>query len=265
MTEKSGFPRYDHPILAWEYDQRQPAPSPGELEWHLKYAALSGGQVLELACGSGRLLIPMAEAGYQIDGVDRSDTMLNRLRAKLTTHDEKIRQRIRLYCVEMTEFVPDRKYALVILAYNSLQYLEKIENIKFCFQHIASLLQPGGHFLFTVRRLSLSDYPNGKRITYDSWDNPAINEENKLSVGSRFISQIDLLERRIINEQIYRICYDSGETEYITQISYAPIIEIPEYISILAESGFNAVVYGGYDERPEDGKSREMCFVCEKR
>jgi len=265
MTEKYDFPRYDHPVLAWEYDQRQPVPFPGELEWHLKYAALSGGPVLELACGSGRLLIPIAEAGYQIDGVDRSNTMLNRLRTKLTTHDEKIRQRVRLFCDEMMEFVPDRKYGLCILAYNSVQYLEKIEIVNICFHHVFSLLQPNGYFLFTVRRVDLSDFPNGERVSFDTWDNPIFDKEKKLSVGSKFIHRVDFTERRIINERKYRILYDSGETENISQVSYAPIIEIPEYLSIVKEAGFVAQIYSGYDERPEDGKSREICFVCGKR
>ena len=63
--------RYTHEVLAWEYDQRNSTIAPGELAWYLKYATLGGGPILELACGSGRLLLPIAAAGYRVDGVDR--------------------------------------------------------------------------------------------------------------------------------------------------------------------------------------------------
>ena len=59
--------RYCHEALAWEYDYRHKL-APGELEWYLKYARLTGGPILELACGAGRLLIPIAQAGYRIHG-----------------------------------------------------------------------------------------------------------------------------------------------------------------------------------------------------
>ena len=265
MTEKSDFPRYDHPVLAWEYDQRQPAPFPGELDWYLKYIALSDSPILELTCGSGRLTIPLAVAGFQIDGVDRSKAMLKRLSDKLTTYDEKVRQRVRLFCADMIDFVPEGMHGCILLPYNSLQYLETVKNVSICFRRIATFLNAGGYFLFVVRRLNLSSFTYGKRVAYDSMDNPIADKEKKLSVGSRFVSNIDLSEHRVITEQTFRILHNSGETEQIRQVTYEPIIEVVDYIRMLERAGFDTKVNGGYNEQPDDGKSHELCFVCQKR
>ena len=136
MAESYSFPRYDHPVLAWEYDQRQPHLFPGELEWHLKYAGVASSLILEFACGSGRLLIPIAQACYAIDGVDRSAAMLDRLREKLGASDEATRNRVRLFRADMMEFVPDRRYHTVILAYNSLQYMESKDKVVAFFRRV---------------------------------------------------------------------------------------------------------------------------------
>ncbi|HEY4389441.1 MAG TPA: methyltransferase domain-containing protein, partial [Ktedonobacteraceae bacterium] len=47
-----------------------------DLDMYQNYAELCGGRILELACGSGRVLLPLAQAGYEVTGVDTSDAML---------------------------------------------------------------------------------------------------------------------------------------------------------------------------------------------
>ncbi len=66
--------RYSHPILAWEYDQRNKLEA-AEFEWYLKYARSVGEPILELACGTGRLTIPLRGACGQLlcHGDDRRD------------------------------------------------------------------------------------------------------------------------------------------------------------------------------------------------
>jgi ubiquinone/menaquinone biosynthesis C-methylase UbiE len=264
MAKSYPFPRYDHPVLAWEYDKRQPLPFPGELEWHLKYIAWSGQPVIELACGSGRLLISVAKAGYAVDGMDRSATMLDRLREKLAECDEATRKRVRLFRADMMEFVPDRRYQTVFLAYNSLQYFERKDKVGAFFRRVPLFLQPQGKFLFVVRRLSLSDFQDGERVIYDSMKSPFKDEPKGLSVGSRFVSHLDAANGQLVNERTYVIAYRNGETERIVQITRAPIIETTEYIAMLKDGGMTATVYSGYDESPDDGMSRELCFVCRR-
>ena len=47
-----------------------------DLDMYRNFAELSGGKILELACGSGRVLLPLVEEGYELTGVDNSEKML---------------------------------------------------------------------------------------------------------------------------------------------------------------------------------------------
>lgn len=65
-------------LYDWEHDQYAE-----DVDLHVGFARRFGGPVLELACGTGRLLAPLAEAGFAITGVDSSAPMLERARARL--------------------------------------------------------------------------------------------------------------------------------------------------------------------------------------
>jgi SAM-dependent methyltransferase len=65
-------------LYDWEHDQYL-----ADVDVHLAFAARFGGPVLELACGSGRLLAPLARAGFAVTGVDSSPAMLERARQRL--------------------------------------------------------------------------------------------------------------------------------------------------------------------------------------
>src|SRR5262249_29298465 len=79
-----GVPRQRNPfdrfarLYDWEHDQYQ-----DDVDMHVGFARRFGGPVLELACGTGRLLAPLAQAGFSVTGVDSSAPMLERGRARL--------------------------------------------------------------------------------------------------------------------------------------------------------------------------------------
>lgn len=260
-----GLPRYTHEILAWEYDQRQPEPLPGELEWYLHYAALCGDPLLELACGSGRLLGPIARAGHETDGVDNAPAMLERLKAILDAMNQNERRRVRLFCRDMSEFLPDRRYGMVFVAFNSLQYLETAEAIGALFKRATTWLRQDGRFLFAVRRLDPSSFAFGERVVFDFMDEPVIDVKSGIRVGSRMVSNLDTLGCRIINRRTYVITHLGVDPENISFTSYTPVIGTEEYVGMLHRAGFSADVSGGYDGRSDDGMSKEVCFVCRLR
>ncbi len=261
---KETLPRYANEVLAWEYDQRQPRPSPGELEWYIRYAHQSGDPILELACGSGRLLIPIAQAGHRIDGVDNSEAMLDRLKNKLKVTDAATARRIRVFCQDMLEFRSDRQYAMVIVAYNSLQYLETKDRIHDCFGRIFNCLNQDGYFLFTVRRIDLSSFTEGKKVVLDWMEKPVVDEDSGLKVGAKFVPYLDSDKNRIINGRTYKVTSPDGRSKIINSITYTPLIEIPDYVRMLEGVGFTVKVSNGYDEQLEDEVSKEICYVCKK-
>ena len=77
------------------------------------------GPVLDLGCGTGRVLIPLLEAGVDADGVDLSPAMLDRLEAKAA----KKGLHPRLLAADMSDFTMPRRYARVISAFNAFAWI----------------------------------------------------------------------------------------------------------------------------------------------
>jgi len=85
-----------------------------------------GGPILELGCGSGRLLIPLARAGHQVVGLDNSAAMLALARARLAAEPTAVQKRITLVEADMTKFELTGEYGrfpLVIIPYNTFMHL----------------------------------------------------------------------------------------------------------------------------------------------
>jgi SAM-dependent methyltransferase len=101
--------------------------------------AAGGGSVLELAVGTGRLAIPLALSGLEVHGIDTSQAMLDRLRAKPGG------DAVHTVLGDMSLALPDGPHAVVFVAYNSLFALEAPARAA-CFDSVARALVPGGHF-----------------------------------------------------------------------------------------------------------------------
>ena len=71
------------PLCQQFYDADKPRPDDAELAWYLDRLPRDAGPVLEPMCGSGRLLVPLAERGFAMHGVDTSAAMLGACRARL--------------------------------------------------------------------------------------------------------------------------------------------------------------------------------------
>ena len=79
------------------YDYVVPYSTRGDVEFYVDEALAANGPVLELGCGTGRVLIPIARAGVTIDGLDGSPKMLERCREKLQAEPAKVQSRVTLH------------------------------------------------------------------------------------------------------------------------------------------------------------------------
>jgi len=104
--------------------------------------AAGGGPVLELAIGTGRIALPLAERGVRVDGVELSTHMVDLLRAKPGGAD------LDVFVGDMAEVpVGDRRYKLVYLVYNTLfNLLTQDEQVR-CFESVAEHLDDDGVFV----------------------------------------------------------------------------------------------------------------------
>ena len=106
-------------------------------------AAIGGGPVLELGIGSGRLALPMAECGLQVHGIDASEAMVARLRAKPGGEE------IKVTIGDMAELsLPGpTRFAVALVAFNTFFNLATEERQRQCMARVADRLAPGGCFL----------------------------------------------------------------------------------------------------------------------
>jgi len=119
---------------------------PGDLDLYLALAARAGGAVLELAAGTGRLAVPLAEAGHEVTAVDIDPAMLARLRRRAAAAGDAVAGRLTVVEGDLLDLRLDgaRPFALAFIALNSLFLLASRDAQRQAFRSMAGHLAPGG-------------------------------------------------------------------------------------------------------------------------
>ena len=133
---------YDHAAL---YDALLPMGADMR-DHYVALAHRANGPVLELACGSGQLTVPLAAAGAEVTGLDLSTAMLARARARA----EEAGVRVELVEGDMRTFDIGRRFALVVLCRNSMLHLAATDDILSLFDAVRRHLTSDGVFAFDV-------------------------------------------------------------------------------------------------------------------
>ncbi|GAA3291011.1 class I SAM-dependent methyltransferase [Dactylosporangium vinaceum] len=157
---------YSHARL---YDLMFPGGGPA-VDFYRAEAARTGGSVLELGCGTGQKLIPIASDGHRCAGLDRSPDMLAEARRKADAAGVAPA----LVQGDMRDFDLGRTFDFVFIAANSLLHLHRTDDLAGCFRSVRRHLAPGGRFVFdvfnpSVRLLAGAD---GVRRTRASFPDP---------------------------------------------------------------------------------------------
>jgi SAM-dependent methyltransferase len=124
-----------------------------DLPFWLGLAAERDGAVLELGCGTGRVLVPLAEAGHAVWGLDRDAAMLAVLQAQL---DAALRQRVNIVEGDIAGFDLGFQFPLILLpcnTYNTLNHEKRLETLLSVQKH----LKEGGVFAFSMPNPELLD------------------------------------------------------------------------------------------------------------
>jgi SAM-dependent methyltransferase len=118
------------------------------------FAARCGSPILELACGTGRVLLPLAQEGHRVTGVDVSPAMLERARQKVTA--QGLDERVTLVEQDMRHLDLDECYHLAFIVANSFLHMLTVEDQLSVLSGVRRHLQPGGLFLVDVFNPDLS-------------------------------------------------------------------------------------------------------------
>jgi 2-polyprenyl-3-methyl-5-hydroxy-6-metoxy-1,4-benzoquinol methylase len=155
------------PVVKY-YDQTLAVTSSGDIAWFVNQAQVAGGRVLDLACGTGRIAIPLAEAGLEVTAVDSSPGMLERFRAKLSSLPESVQSRITVQQGRMQAFHVPGPFSTVVCC-DAFFHNLTVDDQMNCLQCVASHLIPGGRFVFnipnpTIPFLSYAASPEAKEF-----------------------------------------------------------------------------------------------------
>jgi len=123
---------------------------PGDVDLFVALARRTGDPIVELAVGSGRIAVPLAEDGHHVVGVDIDEAMLGRARARLANAGPRARDRVELVECDLVDAAANTAvraagpYQLAILALNSILILNTPERQRAALRSMAALLAPGG-------------------------------------------------------------------------------------------------------------------------
>jgi SAM-dependent methyltransferase len=117
---------------------------PYGINFYVSLARSAGGPVLEVACGTGRVLLPCLQAGVDIEGLDLFAPMLAKLRNKASAMGLEPQ----LYQADMSDFALPRRYALIMIPFNAFIHNMTQEAQVSCLTRCREHLLPGGQLVF---------------------------------------------------------------------------------------------------------------------
>ena len=194
---------YDDPEL---YDGLQTT-SAAQLNHYLKLARQCPGSVLELGCGSGQLLVPLASLGVAATGLDLSSPMLRAAARRAAAAGVPVR----LIEGDMRAFDLECKFSLIFVARNTLLHLSEPDDFAGFFSSVRRHLEPNGILAFDVfnTNLQLLSRPSGQRFqvmkkTLPGYGEVTVEAMNDYDVRSQvnratwFISTAEERDARVV-------------------------------------------------------------------
>lgn len=185
---------YDHVPL---YRERT------DVGFYVAEAKSSRGPVLEVGCGTGRILVPIARAGSTIVGLDSSNQMLERCRASLSREPVAVQQRVTLHQRDMHDFdlAGGTTFPLIIAPFRVFQHLTTVAAQLRFLTKVARHLAPKGRLVFDV-----------------------FNPRFSMLVGADGAEHEDTPETRLPDGRSFRRAYRIARVRWVDQVSESELI-----------------------------------------
>jgi SAM-dependent methyltransferase len=226
----------------------------------------SGGPVLEVACGTGRVLIPTARAGVEILGVDLSPHVLAVCRERLRDEPEAVQSRVRLVQADLRRFDLGRTFSLITIPFRPFQHLLTVDDQLACLARVHRHLDDGGRLILDVFNPSLDflvNRPLGVELDAEPEftlpDGRRVIRKHKTVAHDRFAQIGDF-------ELVYYVTHPDGREERFVHSFRLRYFFRFELEHLLARAGFVVEhLYAGYD-KSEYGSTYpgELVFVARK-
>ena len=247
------------------YDHVVPYATRGDVEFFVDEALAADGPVLEVGCGTGRVLIPTARAGVTMTGLDVSAAMLARCREKIAAEPEKGQQRIDLVEADMRSFELGKKFALATFPFRPFQHLLTTEDQVACLTTIHRHLVRDGRLILDLFNPSL-DYLVNRPIGVEQEEGPPFTMPDGREVVRTFriVAQDRFTQVNDI-ELIYNVTGNGRSDRQVHAFRMRYLFRY-EAEHLLARAGFAVHrLYAGYDRSPYGSTyPGELIFVARK-
>jgi SAM-dependent methyltransferase len=255
-----------NPFVAQIYDQVIPYRDRPDVGFFVDAAIESGSPVLEIGCGTGRVLLPTARAGISITGLDLSEHMLDVCRTALKAESQEVQGRVDLVQGDMRGFDLGKKFTLVTTPFRPFQHLLTPHDQINCLECIQRHLEPGGRFILDIFNPSLTS------ITADNLGQEVGAEPEFITPEGirvrRFnkTNQRDHLKQILDVELIYYLTHPDGRQERIVHAFQMRYLFRYEAEHLLARCGFEVLdVFADYEKNPLGSTyPGELIFIARK-
>jgi SAM-dependent methyltransferase len=256
-----------NPLVAQLYEQVIPYRDRPDVAFFVEAAVDSGGPVLEVGSGTGRVLLPTARAGVSITGLDLSEYMLDVCRSALQNEPREVQDRVELIQGDMRDFNLGKKFNLITTPFRPFQHLLTTEDQIRCLKCIHNHLEPGGSFILDIFNPSLEGITAdnlgqemGAEPEFITPDGIKVRRFNKTVQRDHFKQVLDA-------ELIYYLTHPDGREERIVHALQMRYLFRYEAEHLLARCGFEVVnLFADYQKSPYGSISPgELIFITKKR
>ena len=253
------------PFVPEFYDRVVPYATRKDVGFYVEAAAESGGPVLELGCGTGRILIPTARSGIEIVGLDASTGMLEASQCRLQGEPPDVRARVSLHRGDMRDFDLGRSFRLVTIPFRPFQHLLTVTDQLACLAAIRRHLAPEGRLVFDVFNPSIHNLAKTPDEAETDEEAPFTLPDGRSVVRRHRMLERDLIRQVVTGELVYYVTGSDGRQERLVHAFQMRCIFF-EAEHLLARAGFIVdQVYSDFDRSPYGSRyPGDLIFVARR-
>lgn len=234
------------------YHQRQ------DVGFYVDEARRARGPVLEVGCGTGRILIPTARAGVTITGLDSSREMLSRCRQNVAAEPDATRRLVTLQAGDIRDFDLGQTYGLITAPFRVVQQLITIADQLRFLAAARRHLAPGGRLVFDVFHPYFSALTGADGKEHE--DTAALHlPDGRVFRRTYRIARVRWVDQTSEVELIYYV----GERRYVQALEMRWFLRA-ELEHLIARAGLKLVtIYGDFERGPLVDGAPEQIVVAE--
>lgn len=235
-----------------------------DVQFYVEEARSAGGNVLEIGCGTGRVLIPTARAGVTIDGVDASSEMLGVCAERLASEPPEVRDRVTLHEGDGRELDLGKKFRIVTAPFRVMQHQVTIDDQLRFLGSVKRHLDRRGKFVFDVFKPNFAALVAADGIEREDTPTTALPDGRSFRRAAR-VRRVRFVEQVSEVEIIYYVSDARGKPEKRFGQAFDMRWYLrDELVHLLARAGFRVRdLYGDLERSPLTDASSEMIVVAE--